>query len=925
MQKLLVCLLYAFILLPCCSPAIATEVSANDRVAGALSALCAPSDPPPDESLYHRHLAGMTADDVPALVSALADSEPCRRVYAAALLWRLDRSRAPDLIPVLTDGITQPDERLRLRSLRTIAEIGPAASSLEASVREVAEKDPSGAVRDAAANALANISKSKEAAKKDKLFLMGIGMVRLNWTNVKGDEIRFRYSDLGLPAEFSTRERASFLLDGTFGQGKYNLDGHLDYDPENRITEPPLDFLITAGNEETYASVGDFRTGVFLNSIFSQYYHPFRGGVVGKRWETFGAEVVAGMARGESGIDEFPADSGAGPYYIKDSPILRGSEVVFLITKSAIDPSVELKRTQLTRGADYFLDYDRGAILFSYPLLPTDDLGNPNYIFITYQFESLSGRFTRDLLGFRAFVTPVKPLTATLAYIADADSSLDFGEAFDQRRGITTLGLTLDTDRVFLRGEFSTSDGPAVSRSKGLFGGGRINIKDSLRLYVNSWNVDTEFSTFANTQLQYGCSLQQVFPAYADRNIFLSPFQFSRNLGTELYPFSLSQVSVDEKEANGFVEWEHGVTRVSGGYGVDDRTSSDLRDSISYASVFHDGDRTKYWGLLDVHDATGTGTVDRDSRDIEMLLGARRRLWTGSSGDLWVQGDYDTQSFDDFLDLTSDTRSHSFSLAAEYLTGQEGYFAGYRGERLIDRDSDETIRNIDIFEAGIRKHFRTIFFVDSRIREERGRSGELRSDNQLISIGGGIERKDFRAQARYEIQLNDSGADEGRRQLWSIFVFGAPIQAMNLSLRYYQQKGRNESDFLVTESGEEELNFRLLWKLTRRSSVYSQWRYDTNIEIYPPLDRTKSNTLASVQGLDLKLTQKLDFLANYKLLKVYGPIDNRKESATGEFGYLVFRHFRFAVGGEYIDFRDPQNPSENYTSRVGYFKLVALF
>ena len=102
---------------------------------------------------------------------------------------------------------------------------------------------------------------------------MGLGMLRLNWTNVEGDEIRFRYSDLGLPADFSTRERASFMVDGTFGHGLYTLNGHLNYDPENRITEPPLEFLVNAGNDKTYLSVGDYYMGVMMDSVFSRYYH----------------------------------------------------------------------------------------------------------------------------------------------------------------------------------------------------------------------------------------------------------------------------------------------------------------------------------------------------------------------------------------------------------------------------------------------------------------------------------------------------------------------------------------------------------------------------------------------------------------------------------------------------------------------------
>ena len=69
----------------------------------------------------------------------------------------------------------------------------------------------------------------------------------------------------------------------------------------------------------------------------------------------------------------------------------------------------------------------------------------------------------------------------------------------------------------------------------------------------------------------------------------------------------------------------------------------------------------------------------------------------------------------------------------------------------------------------------------------------------------------------------------------------------------------------------------------------------------------------------------MEFLANYKLLKVWGPIENRKYSAAAELGYLLFRHFRLGLGFERIDFRDKFNPVADYKSTIGYFKLVALY
>ncbi|MCP5104833.1 MAG: hypothetical protein GY950_15715, partial [bacterium] len=720
-------------------------------------------------------------------------------------------------------------------------------------------------------------------------------------------------------------ERASFMVDGTFGHGKYNINGRLNYDPENRITEPPLDFLITVGNENTYLSVGDYRMGVFLDSVFSRYYHPFRGAILGLRSDRLGIEFIGGLARGESGIEEIPTDSGSGPYYLADNPILRGSENIFLVVKSANNPDLEIKRTPLVRNQDYFIDYDRGSLLFTYSLYPFDELGNPVYLVASYQFESLVGRFSRAVFGMRAFAVPFKFLKLNFSYIADADKDQGLGDIVKNARGIYTFGVNVDSKPLTFFGELSVSAEPAAEKQTGFFGGGIFTISKQLRLFFNSWAVDPEFPTFANKQLQYGYSLFQIFPSYAQRNIFLSPFQFTRNLGAELYPFSLARVSVDENETHGFLEWENKANRVSVGYGTRNEKTTDLRTNTLYLSSFHNGEKTKAWGKFGIdrtHDADKTAN---DSGVTDILLGVRRLVKKFSKGEVYVQADYKGDWNKDFLDLYHDSYHQTYSLMAEFLTGTEGLFAGYRKEKLTDKDDNRELLDADIFEVGIRRHLYKGFFVDSRYRKEKSTGENGKVDNNILSLGAGFESKKFRAMTRYETQLNKRGEDEGRRKLWSFFFFGSPLKRMSVSLRYYHQIGEDETAFSLTERSEEQLSARFLWRPWDFLNLYSQWRYDTNLELYPPLDRTRSNSLAEVHGLKLKLSKKFEFLANYKLLKVWGPIDNRKSAFAAELGYLIFRHFRLAVGVERINFTDDFNTDSNYRSTVGYFKLIAIY
>lgn len=763
--------------------------------------------------------------------------------------------------------------------------------------------------------------------KKDKFFLMGIGMLRLNWAKVEGNEFRFRYTDLGLPSDFSTRERASFMVDSTFGHGKYTLNGHIDYDPENRITEPPLDFLVNAGNDNIYLSAGDYRMGVMMDSVFSRYYHPFRGGIIGARSKVIGLELTAGLARGESGIEELAADSGSGPYYLNESPILRGSEAIYLVTKSLTNPDMELKRTPLVRNRDYYIDYDRGSIIFTYSLYPYDELGNPVNLLVSYQFESLLGRFSRAVMGLRAFVAPLKILKLTFSYIADADKDQSLGDIFKNQRGIYSFGVNVESKPLTLFSEFAFSSQPELEKQTALFGGGILTISKRLHLFFNGWTMASEFPTFANKQLQYGYSLYQIFPSYAQRNIFLSPFQFTRNLGAELYPFSLARISIDEAEGHGFFEWNLKNTTLSAGYGVREENTTDLRTHTLYLSSFHDGKYTKIWGKTGIDSSSDPGKQGVDSRTADVLLGARQRLFKFSKGDIYVQADFKRDWVDDFLNISPDTIHQTYSVMAEYLTGSEGLFAGYRKETLKQKQGDVQILAADIYEVGVRHHIYKGFFVDSRYRQEENEREGVKNSTNILSLGAGIESKPFRAMARYETQLNDNNENEGRRKLWSLFLFGTPLKRMSISLQYYHQLGKDETllNPSITERSEEQLSIRFLWRPWQFLNLYSQWRYDTNLELYPPLDRTKSNSLAELHGLKLTFAKRFELLANYKLIKVWGPIENRKYATAAELGYLIFRHFRLGIGAELIDFKDTLNPDGNFRSTVGYFKLVALY
>lgn len=758
--------------------------------------------------------------------------------------------------------------------------------------------------------------------QKDRFYLMGLGMLRFNWAKVQGDEIRFRYSDLGLPADFSTRERAAFTFDGSFENGFTDLDGYLNYDPENRISEPPLDFLFNLRRGVFHLSVGDYRQGVMADAIFSRYLHPFRGAIVGIESPTFRLQALGGLARGESTVELISADLGIGPYYLSDSPVLRGSDVLFLVTRSRTDGQTELQRLMLMRNRDYHIDYDRGVVMLTFYLAPTDELGNPRFLEAAYQFESLAGRFTRVVFGARAEWQPWKPLTLSASYLGDADQALPLDRIWAEHKGILSFGLNLASRPLDVQSELAAGFDPGGETQTAYFVGAHLRPLANLHLMLNRWDLDASFPGFANRQLEYGYSLMQVNPGLTNRSVFLSPFQFTRNLGSELYPFSLSRLVIDERETQGILEWEKGVDRLSMGYGESDRGLTDQSSRNLYVSGLHAGEATVAWLKSGVLWNT-LGSLDGEDRQLDLLGGFRQRLKRLAKGDLFLQVDLSADWLDE-AGVSDQTRSQVFSLAGEYLSGQNGVFAGVRREQ-VQRPGNQADLSLWSMEMGVKHPLFAGFFVDSRYRHEQAEEETLHRKLDFLSLGLGFEQSRFRAMARYEVQTNHLDEGETRRRVWSLYMFGSPLNGMSLSLQYLHQFGDDNQSLQLTRQGEEQLNFRFVWRMSRLLNVYSQWRYDSNLELLPPLDEIRSHSLAAVQGVKLTLGKRLEALANYKLLKVWGPIENRKYAAAAELGYLMFRHLRLGIGVEQIDYRDVNAPDAEYQSTVGYLKLVVMY
>jgi len=90
--------------------------------------------------------------------------------------------------------------------------------------------------------------------------------------------------------------------------------------------------------------------------------------------------------------DTIAPDGTSGYYFLSQRLVVGGSENVFFELEELNRPGTVLSTTQLTRGSDYDIDYDRGTILFHAPVLATDIDSNGQvlvrHIVVTYQYGS---------------------------------------------------------------------------------------------------------------------------------------------------------------------------------------------------------------------------------------------------------------------------------------------------------------------------------------------------------------------------------------------------------------------------------------------------------------------------------------------------------------------------------------------------------
>jgi hypothetical protein len=142
-----------------------------------------------------------------------------------------------------------------------------------------------------------------------------------------------------------------------------------------------------------YAMWGDYNTEEFATksqeyTSLSRQLHGLKGNYNVGNLQVSGlfANNVQGYQR-----DAIAPDGTSGYYFVSRRLMTEGSEEIYVETEELNRPGTVIERIRLDRGADYEIDYSRGALLFRKPMMRTevgkDGMPLVRRIIATYQYD----------------------------------------------------------------------------------------------------------------------------------------------------------------------------------------------------------------------------------------------------------------------------------------------------------------------------------------------------------------------------------------------------------------------------------------------------------------------------------------------------------------------------------------------------------
>lgn len=270
------------------------------------------------------------------------------------------------------------------------------------------------------------------------------------------------------------------------------------------------------GAEADYLMWGDYNTQEFnrssqLYTATSRQLHGFKANY------SFGNLQVTGLyANNIEGFqrDTFVPNGLSGNYFLSKRLLVPGSETVYVEEEEINRPGTVLKRTQIYRGADYEIDYDRGTIAFFRGLQSFD--ANPfgvtlvRRVVVTYQND---GGAESNLYGGRLQYNLSQELE-NKTYLAGSYLREDQGAQNFQLYGADFLVSLGSAGRIV--GEFARSNSDLLSGREVTGNAYRLeafgNLGDRLTAQAYYRGVDPNFAnnstfSFSPGQTRYGASV----------------------------------------------------------------------------------------------------------------------------------------------------------------------------------------------------------------------------------------------------------------------------------------------------------------------------------------------------------------------------------------------------------------------------------
>jgi hypothetical protein len=774
----------------------------------------------------------------------------------------------------------------------------------------------------------------QDASKGHDFVMVGVGALRVNLTDVEGDEISFEDSDEGLPRGYSNR---SYLYLNGEGVLYHDIDFRLKtyYDEEN--PRENFKFLLNAKRQNDYLVLGDHEYGVFQDTVFTAMDNYVRGLTLHGQRAKAGATLMGGVLRGETRVDDLRGDGTSGPYRLEEAPVLEGTEGVKIETRDRTNPDRVLNSVSAVRGKDYSIDYDNGEITFASPVDEQDFRGNPVFIVVTYQFDSPDGRWQRATGGTRVTFAPNDQWRIGATYLADApwENGLS-GQEWDQRRQIYGSDITFKLgDRYRVNAEVARSEIPLIG-SESAADGLRLRLDtnplERLRLYGRYWKVDEGFLTFGNRDLA-----SQTFtdPIPVER-----VFEFrSANLDLELDPNITVSQGPGEETLGLSGSYDIGNFRwVSAGFRhTEDNPDDDADEPIdtvrsAFASVKQIHPESTRWlvgtEVVETFDDSEPAESDAVSRRV---IGAVRQplgayAWTGP---VFGQVAYQFEDAEDRITEDESVRAHDLLGRLEILPLPRLVVYAEQAERwLFEVAQDQTTRRTDATMVGL----------DGRINRffDLGASARFRRENDLV-LGAPdateeiytlrwhsqpLQPLKFRLRTEYRTTEDHPAARTtdktvlGGQVFWDIHANLRAMAKYRWELEAVDSRDDGEDRTVF-----DDLYLRLDYRYFDRFNCYAAFRLEHDEIDTDPLEATRTEVTTILLGARYQINDRFDFTAAYRQKMLSDAAEDDRLKYFGELGYQINRFLKIALGVEHFRYTAFDDQGE-YDADVAYISLI---